>query len=287
MSSSVKGINMITYNNSVMISPNGNWLKPPHIYSGVPITVPYEYYCDGHRVTGFQKYTLPDNATEQSSGLLPSSIRIKPYHEGNNIGYRIESEKFDDTLTGITFENDPRQGLYLDGCYNFNNGTVNITSENHGPVTLENDCLQNTEGTFKFTNVDYYDPIYFGANCCTNMDLLFISQLKISRIGANSFRNVTFGNNALVGNIDPNCCVNMTQPMSFGNLAEVYSDLEPFILAHKDRCDELGIKAITFGNDCKIYNAERIRTYYSNYITYNGSLNEVPRQSGYGSVTME
>lgn len=277
---------MLKYNTTIMLSPNGNWLKLPRMYSAVPITVPYEYYCDGHRVTGFNKYTLPDNAAGGSSGSLPSSIRIKPYHEGNNMGYRIDSEKFDTVLTGITFENDPRQGLYLDGCYNLNNGTLSITSENHGPVTLENNSLRNTSGTFEFTNVDYYDPIYFGANCCTNMDLLFISQLKISRIGANSFRNVTFGNNALVGNIDPNCCVNMTQPMAFGNNAYVYCDLGPFVQAHKNRCDELGIKAIVFGNDCRVYNADRIRTYYSDYITFGISLNEVPR-TGHGGITME
>lgn len=278
---------MITYNNSVMLSPNSYWLKLPRMYSAVPITVPYEYYCDGHRVTGFNKYTLPDNAQGGSSGSLPSVLHIKGYSEGRtNTGYRIESEKFDNVLTSISFGNDPAVGLYLDGCYNLNNGTLNPEVINHVPVTLDDNCLQNTSGTFRFTNVDYYDPIYFGANCCTNMDLLFVSQLKISRIGVNSFRNVTFGNNALIGNIDPNCCVNMTQPMSFGNLAEVYCDLEPFILAHKDRCDELGIKAITFGNDCKIYNADRIRSYYSNYITFSISLTEVPR-TGHGGVIME
>ena len=118
---------MITYNNSVMLSPNGNWLKLSHMYSGVPITVPYEYYCDGHRVTGFNKYTLPDNATEQSSGSLPSVIYIRGYSEGRtNTGYRIESEKFDNVLTGVSFGDDPVVGLYLDGCYNLNNGTMNM-----------------------------------------------------------------------------------------------------------------------------------------------------------------
>lgn len=271
---------MISYNSSIMLSPNGNWLKPPHMYSGVPITVPYEYYCDGHRVTGFQKYTLPENATEQSSGTLPSSIHIKGNSEhGNNIGYRIESEKFDNVLTGITFGNDPTVGLYLDGCYNFNNGTINMLPTPHTAFTLDGNCLRNTAGTLTIKNNDITAPIYFGENCATNMDLVIASNTYTSRVGANSFRNIQFGNEAMVGNVDPNCCVNMTQPLTFGNNAEVYSDLEPFILAHKDRCDELGIKAITFGNDCKIYNSDYIRSRYWNYITYNVTLTEVSRES--------
>lgn len=277
---------MISYNSSIMLSPNGYWLKPPHMYSGVPITVPYEYYCDGHRVTGFNKYTLPDNATEQSTGTLPSSIHIKGYSEpGNNIGYRIDSGKFDIVLTGITFGNDPRIGLYLDGCYNLNNGAINMLPGPHTAFTLDGKCLQNTTGSLEIGNNDITAPIYFGANCATNMDLVIKSNTYVSRVGTNSFRNIDFGKDAIVGNIDPNCCVNMTQPMSFGNNSCVYCDLEPFILAHKDRCDELGIKVLYFENDCKIYNATRIKTYYSRYITYNVSLTEVP--VSFGGITME
>lgn len=277
---------MISYNNSIMLSPNGNWLRSAHMYSGVPITVPYEYYCDGHRVTGFNKYTLPDNATEQYSGSLPSSIHIKGYSEpGNNIGYRIDSEKFDTVLTGITFGNDPRIGLYLDGCYNLNNGTINMLPGPHTAFTLDGKCLQNTTGTLEIGNNDVTAPIYFGANCATNMDLVIKSNTYVSRIGANSFRNVDFGHDAMVGNIDPNCCVNMTQPLTFGNQAKVYCDLEPFILAHKDRCDALGIKALKFAMNGMIYNHERIQRYYSNYITNYESLSEVPRS--FGGITME
>lgn len=275
---------MISYNSSIMLSPNGYWLKPPHMYSGVPITVPYEYYCDGHRVTGFNKYTLPEDATEQSSGTLPSSIYIKGHSEpGNNIGYRIESEKFDNVLTGITFGNDPVIGLYLDGCYNLNNGTINRGSagSTHCPYTLEKNCLQHTSGTLRIANNDYSDPVYFGENCCTNMDLQIDTNSFVSRVGANSFRNITFGNELKIGNIDPNCCVNMTQPLYIGNNTEVYCDLGPFVQAHKNRCDELGIKAIVFGNDCKIYNAQTFRSYYWNYISFNpgAPITEVPRES--------
>lgn len=274
---------MISYNSSIMLSPNGNWLKPPRMHSGVPITVPYVYYCDGHRVTGFNKYTLPDNATEQSSGTLPSFIHINEH--GTNIGYRIDSEKFDNVLTGITFGDDPTVGLYLDGCYNLNNGTINMLPAPHTAFTLDSKCLQNTTGTLEIGNNDVTAPIYFGANCATNMDLVIESNTYISRIGANSFRNINFGHEAMVGNVDPNCCVNMTEPLTFGNQARVYCDLEPFILAHKDRCDALGIKALKFRNDCMIYNASRIRSYYSNYITYIGGLTEVPRS--FGGITME
>ena len=278
---------MITYNNSVMLSPNGNWLKLSHMYSGVPITVPYEYYCDGHRVTGFNKYTLPDNATEQSSGSLPSVIYIRGYSEGRtNTGYRIESEKFDNVLTGVSFGDDPVVGLYLDGCYNLNNGTMNMRPAPHTAITLEGNCLQNTTGTLEIDNNDTTDPIYFGVNCATNMDLDISSNTYISRIGANSFRNIGFGNEAVVGNIDPNCCVNMTESLYFGNNCYVYCDLEPFILAHKNRCDELGIKAIYFDNNCKIYNAERIKSYYWDYIRFGVALTEVPR-TDYNGITME
>ena len=274
---------MITYNDSVMLSPNGNWLKLSRMYSGVPITVPYEYYCDGHRVTGFQKYTLPENATVYTSGSLPSVIRIEGYR--TNVGYRIESEKFDTVLTGASIGHDPIVGLYLDSCYNFNNGTINIDSGNHCPFTLEKNCLQHTTGTFDIPNNDYSDPIYFGDNCCTNMDLEVDSNSYVSRVGANSFRNITFGNELTIGNIDPNCCVNMTQPLYIGNNAEVYCDLEPFILAHIDRCEELGIKVLYFQNDCKIYNADWIKRRYGYYITYHATLTEVPR-SGY-HINME
>lgn len=277
---------MITYNDSVMLSPNGNWLKLSRMYSGVPITVPYEYYCDGHRVTGFQKYTLPDNVTEYTSGSLPSVMTIRGY--SNNTGYRIESEKFDTVLTGTSFGHDPITGLYLDGCYNFDNGTININPGNHSPFTFENNCLQHTTGTFRIPNNDNYDPVYFGDNCCTNMDLEIVNNTYTSRVGANSFRNIEFGNEAVVGNIDPNCCVNMTQPLYFGNNSCVYCDLGPFILAHKNRCDELGIKAIYFENDCKIFNSERIKSYYWNYISFPSSapVTEVPR-TGYAGITME
>lgn len=278
---------MITYNNSVMISPNSNWLKLPRMYSGVPITVPYEYYCDGHRVTGFNKYTLPDNATVHTSGTLPSELRISDH--SINVGYRIESEKFDNVLTRASIGQDPTVGVYLDGCYNFNNGTVNIGSgsSTHCPYTLEKNCLQHTTGSFEIPNNDYNDPIYFGDNCCTNMDLEVVSNSYVSRIGANSFRNITLGHELTIGNIDPNCCVNMTQPLYIGNNAEVYCDLEPFILAHKNRCDELGIEAIYFENDCKIYNSERIKSYYWNYISFpsGAPVTEVPR-TGY-HITME
>lgn len=269
-----------------MLSPNGNWLKPPRMHSGVPITVPYVYYCDGHRVTGFNKYTLPDNATEQSSGTLPSNLVIE--QQRNNIGYRIDSEKFDTVLTGVYIGNDPLTGLYLDGCYNFDNGTINIGSYSgtHCPITLEKNCLQHTIGTFTVANNDYSDPVYFGENCCTNMDLIIPNNVYTSRIGANSFRNITLGDDAMVGNIDPNCCVNMTEPLTFGNQAIVYCDLEPFILAHKDRCDELGIKALKFdSNNGRIYNAARIRSRYWNYISNYESLSEVPRS--FGGITME
>lgn len=276
---------MISYNSSIMLSPNGNWLKPPRMHSGVPVTVPYVYYCDGHRVTGFNKYTLPSDATEQYSGTLPSVIHIKGHSEhGTNIGYRIDSGKFDNVLTGITFGDDPAVGLYLDGCYNLNNGTINMLPAPHTAFTLDGNCLRNTTGTLEIGNNDVTAPIYFGANCSTNMDLVIKSNTYISRIGANSFRNINFGNDAMVGNIDPNCCVNMTEPLTFGNQARVYCDLEPFILAHKDRCDALGIKALKF-NNCMIYNASRIRSYYSNYITYIGALSEVPRS--FGGITME
>ena len=278
---------MISYNSSIMLSPNGNWLKPPHMHSGVPITVPYVYYCDGYRVTGFNKYTLPENATDQYSGTLPSSIHIKGHSEpGSNIGYRIDSGKFDNVLTGITFGDDPTIGLYIDGCYNLDNGTINMRPAPHTGFDLDGKCLQNTSGTLIIENNDITDPIYFGANCATNMDLVIQSNTYISRVGANSFRNIDFGDDAMVGNIDPNCCVNMTQPLTFGNQARVYCDLEPFILAHKDRCDELGIKVLKFDNNGMIYNAARIMSYYSNYITYIGtSLQEVPRS--FGGITME
>lgn len=279
---------MITYNDSVMLSPNGNWLKLSRMYSGVPITVPYEYYCDGHRVTGFQKYTLPDNATEYTSGSLPSVLRIRDHSV--NVGYRIESEKFDTVLTGASIGQDPTVGLYLDGCYNFNNGTINIGSghSTHCLYTLEKNCLQHTTGTFSIPNNDIHDPIYFGENCCTNMDLEIVNNTYTSRVGANSFRNINFGNDAEVGNIDPNCCVNMTEPLTFGNNSLVYCDLEPFILAHIDRCEELGIKAIYFENDCKIYNSERIKSYYWNYISFpsGAPVTEVPRGT-YHHITME
>lgn len=276
---------MITYNNSVMISPNGNWLKLPRMYSGVPITVPYEYYCDGHRVTGFNKYTLPDNVEGGPYGTLPSVLRIKAH--SINVGYRIESEKFDTVLTGISIGDDPTTGLYLDNCYNFNNGTINAYAMPHCPFTFEKDCLQHTTGTIEIPNNDYNDPIYFGDNCCTNMDLEVVSNSYVSRIGANSFRNIEFGHELVIGNIDPNCCVNMTQPLYIGNNAEVYCDLEPFILTHKNRCDELGIEAIYFENDCKIYNSERIKSYYWNYISFpsGAPVTEVPR-TGY-HITME
>lgn len=274
---------MITYNDSVMLSPNGNWLKPSRAYSGVPITVPYEYYCDGHRVTGFQKYTLPENATVHTSGSLPSVIRIRDHY--NNVGYRIESEKFDSVLTGVSIDHDPETGLYLDGCYNFNNGTVNIYAGNHCPITLEKNCLQHTAGTVRIPNNDNFDPIYFGENCCTNMDLEIVNNTYTSRVGANSFRNIYFGNEAVVGNIDPNCCVNMTEPLTFGNNSLVFCDLEPFILAHKDRCEELGIKVLYFENDCNIYNADWIKSRYGYYITYHATLSEVPRTSS--GITME
>lgn len=277
---------MITYNNSVMISPNSNWLKLPRAYSGVPITVPYDYYCDGHHVTGFNKYTLPDNVSEYTSGRLPSVMTIVGYR--NNTGYRIESEKFDNVLTGTSFGHDPITGLYLDGCYNFNNGTIDIFPANHSPFTFENNCLQHTNGTFNISNNDIRDPIYFGENCCTNMDLEVICNTYISRVGANSFRNITFGNELVIGNIDPNCCVNMTEPMYIGNNALVYCDLGPFVQAHKNRCDELGIKAIVFGNDCRIYNAETFKAYYWDYISFSTSapITEVPRGT-YNYITME
>lgn len=271
-----------------MISPNSNWLKLPHMYSGVPITVPYEYYCDGHRVTGFNKYTLPDNVEGGPYGTLPSVLRIKGLSEGgNNIGYRIESEKFDTVLTRVSIGDDPKQGIYLDGCYNFNNGTINIYNGNHCPITLENNSMQYTSGSFEIPNNDYYDPIYFGDNCCTNMDLEVVSNSYVSRIGANSFRNITLGHELTIGNIDPNCCVNMTEPLYIGNNALVYCDLGPFVQAHKNRCDELGIKAIVFGNDCKIYNAETFKSYYWNYISFSpgAPITEVPR-NGY-HITME
>lgn len=276
---------MLKYNTTIMLTPNGHWLKSPHMYSGVPVTVPYVYYCDGHRVTGFQKYTLPEDATEQSSGTLPSTIVIQ--QQRNNIGYRIDSEKFDTVLTGVSIGNDPLTGLYLDGCYNLNNGTINIGSYSgtHCPITLEKNCLQHTTGTFTIQNNDYNDPVYFGENCCTNMDLIIPNNVYTSRIGANSFRNITLGHDAMVGNVDPNCCVNMTEPLTFGNQARVYCDLEPFILAHKDRCDALGIKALKFGNNGMIYNASRIRSYYWNYISNYESLSEVPRS--FGGITME
>lgn len=274
---------MLKYNTTIMLTPNGHWLKSPHMYSGVPVTVPYVYYCDGHRVTGFQKYTLPEDATEQSSGTLPSTIVIQ--QQRNNIGYRIDSEKFDTVLTGITFWNDPAVGLYLDGCYNLNNGTINMLPAPHTAFTLDGNCLRNTTGTLEIGNNDVTAPIYFGANCSTNMDLVIKSNTYISRIGANSFRNISLGHDAMVGNVDPNCCVNMTEPLTFGNQARVYCDLEPFILAHKDRCDALGIKALKFGNNGMIYNASRIRSYYWNYISNYESLSEVPRS--FGGITME
>lgn len=274
---------MLKYNTTIMLTPNGHWLKSPHMYSGVPVTVPYVYYCDGHRVTGFQKYTLPEDATEQSSGTLPSTIVIQ--QQRNNIGYRIDSEKFDTVLTGITFWNDPAVGLYLDGCYNLNNGTINMLPAPHTAFTLDGNCLRNTTGTLEIGNNDVTAPIYFGANCSTNMDLVIKSNTYISRIGANSFRNISLGHDAMVGNVDPNCCVNMTEPLTFGNQARVYCDLEPFILAHKDRCDALGIKALKFGNNGMIYNASRIRSYYWNYISNYESLSEVPRS--FDGITME
>ena len=271
-----------------MLSPNGNWLKLSYMYSGVPITVPYEYYCDGLRVTGFNKYTLPDNVAGGSSGSLPSVITIRAY--SNNTGYRIESEKFDTVLTDVSLGHDPITGLYLDGCYNFNNGTLNIDNSSgaHCPFTFEKNCLQNTTGSFRIVNNDYNDPIYFGDNCCTNMDLTVVSNSYVSRIGANSFRNIALGHELTIGNIDPNCCVNMTEPMYIGNNALVYCDLGPFVQAHKNRCDELGIKAIVFGNDCKVYNAETFKAYYWNYISFSPSapITEVPRGT-YQHITME
>ena len=276
---------MISYDSNVLKGPSGCWLSMAHYYyKGGVTVVPYNYYCNGHLVTGFTKYDLLNATQQTASSKLPTSIYIRGSNSGsvNSYGYRIESSKFDNNLTSLTSENDPEYGLYLDGCYNMD-APNEFSLTNHVPITLEKNCLANYSGEIYLQNNDNRDPVYIGDNCCPNATLRLNSNTYVSRVGANSFKNIRFGNDAVVGNIDPNCCVNMTTAMYFGNLCRVYSDLELFILAHKDRCDELGIKAISFGNDVYIYNANYICSRYSSYLDWS-SGNKPKEVSSYAGI---
>lgn len=269
---------MISYNTSVLKGPSDCWLKTSGYYKGGVVVVPYTYYCGDHLVELFTKYDLLDATKQTVSERLPSTIAIETLNQSNTYGYRLDvpNSQYDNNITSLTIGTDPVYGLYLDNCYNMNNFVFRGSEFiNHARITFEKNCFTKCSGTLTLMNTDEHDPIYFGDNCCTNVDLDVYDYAYVSRVGAHSFRNIAFQSNLHIGNIDPNCCVNMTEPLYFGNHCSVYSDLEPFILAHKDRCDELGIKALVFRNDCMIANADIIKANYSNYITYDGNLYDI------------
>ena len=221
-------------------------------------------YTDGYRnySNSFYKYDLY-NAV-QSTGLLPSSINVPQNNNHNEYGYRVIGSQYDNDLGTINFENDPPYGLYLDNCYNKNFATKTIDVDMHASITMENNCLANISGTMNFENIDEANPVYFGDDCCPHMDFSAINNAYITRIGSRSFRNLRFGNDIKICEIAPDAGVNMTQPMTFGNMPYILFDLRPFIEAHSARCNDLGIKVISItGNSPYILNANAIRDNYA------------------------
>lgn len=227
-------------------------------------------YFDGYRPQSqsFYKYNLY-NAV-QSTGQLPSSIYI-PQNASNTYGYHVVGPQYDNNLGTIDFGNNPPYGLYLDNCYNKNSVTKTIDVDMHASITMENSCLANISGTMNFENVDYRNPIYFGDDCCPHMDFSAINNAHISRIGSRSFRNLGFGNDIVICEIAPDAGVNMTKPMTFGNMPVILFDLRPIIEAHSAHCNDLGIKVISItGNDPAIVSADEIfhKPAYSNCIDF-------------------
>ena len=261
---------MITFNNKIILEGT-KCLKPePVIYTGKVATVVYKtvnYSINGYVDSfTFNKYDLVDSVKSRY-GVLPGSIDIPSENVSNSYGYRITDETFDNNLSYLTIGNDPGYGLYIDNCYNKSNSTINFGT--HTKITFEYNCLNNVTGTLSVTNTDNLDPIFFGDKCCSLMDLSVGPNCIISKIGEGSFRNVTVGAEAVIGEFGATTCVNMTQPATFGNRCMIFSDLEPFILAHKDRCDKLGIKALAFYDQPAFVNATYIVNTYGNYIQFN------------------
>lgn len=262
--------NMIIHNNIIPIV-NNRWLKPePAIYTGKVATVVYKTV--NYTISGggggsytFNKYDLVDTV-KSTSGILPSYIEIPIGNTSNAYGYRITDESFDNNLSYLTIGNDPDYGLYIDKCYNKSNSTITLGT--HNKITFEYNCLNKVTGTLDIRNTDNHDPIFFGDKCCSLMDLEIYPNCIISKIGEGSFRNITIGAEAIIGEFGATTCVDMTQPVSFGNRCMIFSDLEPFILAHKDRCDKLGIKALSFGEEPAFVNATHIVNTYGNYIEF-------------------
>lgn len=220
-------------------------------------------YTDGNRdwSDSFYKYNLYN--AEQTTGLLPSSINVAQYGT-NEYGYRVIGPQYDNDLGTINFENNPAYGLYLDNCYNKNSATKTIDVDLHASITMENSCLANISGTMNFENIDNSNPVYFGDDCCPHMDFSAINNAYITRIGSRSFRNLGFGNDIKICEIAPDAGVNMTQPMTFGNMPWILFDLRPFIEAHSAHCNDLGIKVISItGNTPHILNANEIRNNYA------------------------
>lgn len=261
---------MIIKNNIIPIV-NNRWLKPePAIYTGKVTTVVYKTV--NYTISGggdgsytFNKYDLIDTV-KGTSGTIPGYINIPTGNTSNAYGYRITGEVFDNDLSYLTIGNDPSYGLYLDKCYNKSNSTINLGT--HTKITLEYNCLNNVTGTLEVRNTDNRDPIFLGDKCCSLMDLDVGPNCIISKIGEGSFRNITVGAEAIIGEIGATACVNMTQPITCGNRCRIFSDLEPFILAHKDRCDELGIKALSFAEEPAFVNATYIVNTYGDYIEF-------------------
>ena len=261
---------MITYNNKILLG-GIKWLRPePAIYTGKVATVVYKTvnYTISGGYSGsytFNKYDLVDTV-KSTSGILPGYIEIPAGNRSNEYGYRITDEEFDNNLSYLRIGDDPGYGLYLDRCYNKSNSTIGIGT--HTKITLERNCLNNVTGTLTVRNTDNRDPVFFGNKCCSLMDLEIGSNCIISKIGEGSFRNITVGAEAIIGEFGATTCVNMTQPVSFGNRCMIFSDLEPFILAHKDRCDKLGIKALSFAEEPAFVNATYIVNTYGDYIEF-------------------
>lgn len=263
---------MITTQTAVIKSPNGVWLKPESaIYVGNVATVVYKtvnYTISGGSSGSytFNKYDLVP-IWKIKSGNLGNYISIPAGNTSNTYGYRITDKGFDNNLSYLTIGNDPVYGLYLDNCYNKSNSTITLGT--HTKITLERNCLNKVTGTLEVRNSDNRDPIFFGDKCCSLMNLEVGPNCVISKIGEGSFRNIAVGAEAVIGEIGATSCVNMTQPVTFGNRCRIFSDLEPFILAHKDRCDELGIKALSFYDEPAFVNATHIVNTYGDYIEFN------------------
>lgn len=273
---------MITYNNKILLGGT-KWLRPePAIYTGKVATVVYKTvnYSIRGGYSGsytFNKYDLVDTV-KSTSGILPDYIEIPVSNKSNEYGYRITDEEFDNNLSHLIIGHDPEYGLYLDRCYNKSNSTIDLGT--HTKITFERNCLNNVTGTLAVTSTDNSDPIFFGNKCCSLMDLYIGSNCIISKIGEGSFRNITAGANAVIGEFGATTCVNMTQPVSFGHHPMIFSDLEPFILAHKDRCDKLGIKALSFYDEPAFVNATYIVNTYGDYIEFNTT-------QSYTDITLE